>query len=172
MIVIYKFVGKKTAYEFDLKENANCPDSEKSGTGPGSCGGATKDKTQSSTQHPHPDAFATIKKVGKLDKVNPVIATEASKEFAKMYTASESGNFKQGGPSEQDSKAAEEFYNRFKEVTGEGRSGFAGAGETYYEDIKSGKYFKVSRSPNGKTFYGTDHVIREATDPRTKPKNK
>ena len=63
MIVIYKFVGKNPYfYKIDFKENANCPDSEKSGTGPGSCGGATKDKKESGPQHPHLDAFATNKK--------------------------------------------------------------------------------------------------------------
>jgi len=38
---LYKFVGKKNRfYELDIKLNSNCPDSEKSGTGPGSCGGS------------------------------------------------------------------------------------------------------------------------------------
>ena len=42
MIKIYKFVGKKDkTYEIDQKLNSNCPASEKQGTGPGSCGGAS-----------------------------------------------------------------------------------------------------------------------------------
>ena len=44
---MYKFVGKKgKSYELlgSQKLNANCPDSEKTGKGPGSCGGATKEK--------------------------------------------------------------------------------------------------------------------------------
>jgi len=42
---MYKFVGRKDKlYETpsdDIKENSNCPDSEKNGTGPGSCGGSS-----------------------------------------------------------------------------------------------------------------------------------
>lgn len=40
----YKFVGNKNQlYELNkLKENANCPASEKQGEGPGSCGGGNK----------------------------------------------------------------------------------------------------------------------------------
>lgn len=41
---MYKFNGKngKPLYELEgIKTNSNCPDSEKSGTGPGSCGGST-----------------------------------------------------------------------------------------------------------------------------------
>ena len=37
---MYKFIGKPGTY---YKLNANCPDSEKSGTGPGSCGGKTSE---------------------------------------------------------------------------------------------------------------------------------
>ena len=39
---MYKLNGKpgKPLYEIDIKENSNCPDSEKSGSGPGSCGGS------------------------------------------------------------------------------------------------------------------------------------
>ena len=41
----YKFEGKKgRMYTYDeksIKENSNCPASEKQGTGPGSCGGST-----------------------------------------------------------------------------------------------------------------------------------
>jgi len=45
VITIYKFIGKDgKSYELDeesIKNNSNCPDSEKSGTGPGSCGGSS-----------------------------------------------------------------------------------------------------------------------------------
>ena len=38
---MYKFVGRKNQYyEYNIKMDANCPASEKSGEGPGSCGGA------------------------------------------------------------------------------------------------------------------------------------
>ena len=43
MIDIYKFIGKHGhSYELDdlVKSNANCPASEKNGSGPGSCGGS------------------------------------------------------------------------------------------------------------------------------------
>jgi len=46
----YKFEGKKgRMYVYDeesMKQNANCPDSEKSGTGPGSCGGSVKKESK------------------------------------------------------------------------------------------------------------------------------
>ena len=48
---MYKFVGRPgKMYFLDLetttmKLNYNCPDSEKNGTGPGSCGGKTSDNS-------------------------------------------------------------------------------------------------------------------------------
>lgn len=44
---MYEFIGKKgLMYEFDtIKLNSNCPDSEKTGSGPGSCGGSTDNTT-------------------------------------------------------------------------------------------------------------------------------
>jgi hypothetical protein len=48
VIDIYKFIGKKDkTYELEeQKMNANCPASEKSGTGPGSCGGGKSANTK------------------------------------------------------------------------------------------------------------------------------
>ena len=49
MINIYKFVGKKDkTYELEdvQKLNSNCPADQKSGTGPGSCGGSTGKSTK------------------------------------------------------------------------------------------------------------------------------
>jgi len=47
---MYKFIGKKNQ-AYDIKLNYNCPDSEKSGSGPGSCGGAAiKDKVKAETE--------------------------------------------------------------------------------------------------------------------------
>jgi hypothetical protein len=42
---LYKFIGKKNHfYELDfIKHNANCPDNEKVGSGPGSCSGGKKE---------------------------------------------------------------------------------------------------------------------------------
>ncbi|MFA5434266.1 MAG: hypothetical protein WC319_15585 [Candidatus Paceibacterota bacterium] len=49
---MYKFIGKKNQ-AYDIKLNYNCPDSEKSGSGPGSCGGAAiKDKVKAETEKP------------------------------------------------------------------------------------------------------------------------
>lgn len=53
MINIYKFIGKKDkTYELEQKLNSNCPASEKSGTGPGSCGGASGKSSEKSTTKP------------------------------------------------------------------------------------------------------------------------
>ena len=47
---MYKFIGKKNQ-AYVIKLNYNCPDSEKSGSGPGSCGGAAiKDKVKAETK--------------------------------------------------------------------------------------------------------------------------
>jgi hypothetical protein len=40
------------------------------------------------------------------------------------------------------------------------RSGFAGSGATVYTHKPTGNKFEVDKSPNGKTFYGSDHSIR------------
>ena len=60
MIDIYKFIGKNgKSYEIEeeyIKENSNCPADEKSGSGPGSCGGKTEDK---------PDGYLGKSKDGK-----------------------------------------------------------------------------------------------------------
>ena len=64
MIIIYKFVGKdRKTYEIEsIKENSNCPASEKNGEGPGSCGGNTSnsDGQKISNKSPtteHPKEF-------------------------------------------------------------------------------------------------------------------
>ena len=55
----YKFEGKKgRMYEYDkesIKQNSNCPASEKSGTGPGSCGGKGAGDTYSKAGFKHTD---------------------------------------------------------------------------------------------------------------------
>ena len=64
MIIIYKFVGKDNqTYDLDIiKENSNCPDSEKTGSGPGSCGGASKEITSVSKITPM-DKISTAKSI-------------------------------------------------------------------------------------------------------------
>jgi hypothetical protein len=50
VVYLYKFVGKKgQLYILDIKMNSNCKQEEKTGTGPGSCGGNTdkNDRAQS-----------------------------------------------------------------------------------------------------------------------------
>jgi hypothetical protein len=49
---MYK-ISKKPDQVYELNLNVNCPDSEKVGSGPGSCGGATKDEKSTSST---PDA--------------------------------------------------------------------------------------------------------------------
>ena len=55
-------------------------------------------------------------------------------------------------------KAAEDFYNRYDQKTV--RVGFAGGGQNQYIDKTSGHIWEVDKTPNGKTFYGTDHNIK------------
>ena len=81
MIVIYKFVGKNTAYELDLKENANCPESEKSGTGPGSCGGRDKNKNL-------PKDIETRKKGYEIAKTQLGLSDDEAVEYAIKYADS------------------------------------------------------------------------------------
>ena len=85
----------------------------------------------------------------------------AAKEFAKNYTAGMKGDHREGGPTEADEKAADAFHQRYTGVRT--REGFAGSGTHIYHDHKTGAKWKVDRHPNGKTFYGTDHIISHHT---------
>jgi len=80
-----------------------------------------------------------------------------AKEFAKNYVAGKIGDHREGGPTEKDEKAADAFHTRYSYR--HTRHGFAGSGTTIYHDRKTGAEWKVDRHPNGKTFYGTDHII-------------
>lgn len=95
----------------------------------------------------------------KLDKVHIVhhYDDDGSREFAKHYTAGNKGDHRPGGPTEKDEKASDAFHERYLKV--HGKSGFAGSGHSIYKDTKTGHHWKVDRRPNGKTFYGTDHII-------------
>lgn len=85
----------------------------------------------------------------------------AAKEFAKNYTAGMKGDHREGGPTAADEKAANKFYERYHGVRT--REGFAGSGTYVYHDRKTGAKWKVDKHPNGKTFYGTDHIISHHT---------
>jgi hypothetical protein len=99
----------------------------------------------------------------KLSKVHVVHHHDhpAAKEFAKNYTAGMKGDHREGGPNEADDKASNAFHQRYSSVRT--REGFAGSGTHVYHDHKTGAKWKVDRHPNGKTFYGTDHIISHHT---------
>ena len=99
----------------------------------------------------------------KLSKVHIVHHHDhpAAKEFAKNYTAGMKGDHREGGPSEADEKSSNKFHERYHGVRT--REGFAGGGTYVYHDRKTGGKWKVDRVPNGKTFYGTDHIISHHT---------
>lgn len=46
---MYKFIGKKNQ-TYDIKLNYNCPDSEKTGVGPGSCGGGSNNSEKQTNE--------------------------------------------------------------------------------------------------------------------------
>jgi len=87
----------------------------------------------------------------------------AAKEFAKNYTAAMKGDHKEGGHNDADMKASDAFHQRYSGMRT--REGFAGSGTHVYHDHKTGAKWKVDRHPNGKTFYGTDHIISHHADP-------
>lgn len=99
----------------------------------------------------------------KLSKVHIVHHHDhpAAKEFAKHYTEGMKGEHREGGPTEKDEAASNKFHERYSGMTT--RHGFAGSGTTIYHDHKTGAQWKVDRHPNGKTFYGTDHIISHHT---------
>ena len=99
----------------------------------------------------------------KLSKVHIVHHHDhpAAKEFAKHYTAGMKGDHRETGPNEADEKASNAFHQRYSGVRT--REGFAGSGTHVYTDHKTGAKWKVDRHPNGKTFYGTDHIISHVT---------
>lgn len=99
----------------------------------------------------------------KLSKVHIVHHHDhpAAREFAKNYTDAMKGDHREGGPTASDEKAANKFYQRYTGVRT--REGFAGSGTHIYTDHKTGAKWKVDKHPNGKTFYGTDHIISHHT---------
>ena len=100
--------------------------------------------------------------VRKLDKVNHVHVFDdhpESEHFAKAYVKGHIGDHREGGPKDGDEKHADKFHSEYDRKTI--RSGFAGSGTAHYTHKTTGHSFEVSKVPNGKTFYGTDHNIRK-----------
>jgi hypothetical protein len=69
--MLYEFIGKKGRM-YEIKLNANCPASEKTGEGPGSCGGS-KDTESAKSQHPLKGSDQKAKseyyKAGSIEKI-------------------------------------------------------------------------------------------------------
>lgn len=95
----------------------------------------------------------------KLDKTNLVHHDSSSEKFAKEYAAAHKGDYTQGGPSERHEKTKEKFYSKYSKKNH--RSGFAGSGDDVYTHYDTGEKYQVSKSPNGKTFYGMDHHVKK-----------
>jgi hypothetical protein len=97
----------------------------------------------------------------KLDKVNLVHhdGNADSAKFAREYVKAHKGAYSSNGSSSEDEAANEKFHDDYDYK--HTRDGFAGGGTTVYKHKKTGMKFEVDRSPNGKTFYGTDHVIKK-----------
>jgi hypothetical protein len=93
----------------------------------------------------------------KLDKVNIVKVGPGTEKFAKEYVAAMKGDFRDGGPTPADEKAADKFYANYTNKTT--RKGFAGSGTVEYTNKATKETFVVDKSPNGKGFHGTDHTI-------------
>lgn len=107
------------------------------------------------------------RRIGSLNRENPVFADEASVAFAKAYIASHKSAYKAGCPAETDAeqRAAERFHGRYY-LAQTIRTGFAGSGEwLYMEHVATGEQgqtFRFVSSANGRGFYGTDHHVTVA----------
>ena len=68
---MYKFVGKKgQLYILDIKLNSNCKQEEKSGTGPGSCGGDLNNKKNIKNKNQKEDKLNNKEKI--LDNISNI----------------------------------------------------------------------------------------------------
>jgi len=99
----------------------------------------------------------------RIDKENIVIPEEeGAVKFARQYTAAMKGDHRDGGPRDIDERNREKFHALYDdEIT---RSGFAGSGTVKYTNKKTGEAFVVDKTPNGKGFHGTDHMVTVASD--------
>ena len=120
MIYIYKFVGKKDQTyesEYEPKLNSNCPAEEKSGTGPGSCGGASGKSSEKSTTKPSKisniaDGKLESSKLGNLKY--PKRALSGAKQAA-MYTDISPKDWKKMTPENKQSWAKSEAESQIGE---------------------------------------------------------
>ena len=148
---IYKFEGKKgRMYAYDeesIKQNANCPDSEKSGTGPGSCGGA-KNKSSKKSVGMH-----------SIAKGGPQSPNDVLKKVDSTKSAINSVN--------NAGKTEEEVYDqRINNKRSEARYA-AGkiSPEDFYEQYKSAfggnlPYITIPNHPDGKNIsFSKDDIV-------------
>lgn len=143
---MYKFIGKKNQ-TYDIKLNYNCPDSEKTGVGPGSCGGGSNNSEKQTPAKPSDSWIKSAEKLptGVYKKGNTyrlgenIAIVEKGEKMA--YAVSTNGTTK-------------------KEFSTQNQANFAA--ETY---AKTGKFpekpsydgeFKFKKQPSGK---GTNEKI-------------
>jgi len=93
----------------------------------------------------------------RLDKDNVVHYNNDTHEFAKHYVSGHKGEYNAGGPTAKHEKDSNTFHSTYSSKNT--RNGFAGSGTTIYTHNKTGDKFRVDRDSNGKSFYGTDHLI-------------
>lgn len=99
-----------------------------------------------------------------LDKTSKVTFHEpAAAAFAKEYAKAMKGDYRAGGPTPADEKASDNFWMNYDSKTIS--SGFAGSGVSLFTNTMTGASYRVQRSSNGKTFYGTDHTVFAETPP-------
>jgi len=115
------------------------------------------------TQTPHPNDLPPASKYMSdghmnLNKVNDVNydTHPKTKQFATEYVKGNKVNYSDSITS-KDQKEESNFFNKYDKTNI--KSGFAGSGTNLYMNRTTGDTFKVDKSANGKTFYGTSHFI-------------
>ncbi len=95
----------------------------------------------------------------KLSKDQIIIPhTNNEEEFAKEYVKAHKGNYKTD-PSDADNKHNEKFYSKYdKKIKS---TGFGGSGVEHFTNKQTGEKFSVTKTLNGKSFYGTDYHIKK-----------
>lgn len=105
------------------------------------------------------ESFNPLQEAAKLNKSNIVHFKDDAKSFAKDYVKAKKGDYQPLGSLDDDShqNAVEKFYNTYNHQ--HVKSGFGGSGEELYTHKQTGEKFHVKKTPNGKGFDGTDHII-------------
>ena len=107
------------------------------------------------------------RRIGSLNRENPVFADEASTAFAKAYIAAHRNAYKAGCPAETpaEERAAQRFHGRYF-LMQTVRTGFAGSGEWLYAEHvaagEQGRTFRFVSTASVRGFYCTDHTITVA----------